>query len=140
MRTNLANIRLEVSQKYLDLTRRKLELVRLPHAPLNASRSLNIGVSNNELEPVIHHWLEAYNWREQETFYNDTLPQFRVPINGTRLHFVHMRSHMPAAVPLLFIHGFPESFIAVSKIADMLSNPISSPTSGMRSMRRVRYT
>lgn len=119
-----------MSQKYLDLTRQKLELVRLPQAPRNASKSLDVGASKENLEPIIDHWLEAYNWRKQEDFYNDTLPQFRVPINGTRLHFVHKRSRIPAAVPLLFIHGVPESFIAVSKMANMLSSPLSGPSQG----------
>ena len=114
----------------MDLTRQKLELVRLPQTPRNASKSLDIGVSKENLEPVIDHWLEAYNWRKQEDFYNDVLPQFRVPINGTRLHFIHKRSRVPAAVPLLFIHGVPESFISVSKIIDMLVNPLSSPSQG----------
>lgn len=85
---------------------------------------------------MIDHWLEAYNWRKQEDFYNDRLPQFRVPINGTRLHFVHERSRMPAALPLLFIHGFPESFIAISKMIDLLSDPMSSPSE--QGMHRVK--
>lgn len=120
----------QVSQKYLDLTRQKLELVRLPQAPRNASKSLDIGVAKDDLEPVIDHWLESYSWRKQEDFYNDRLPQFRVPINGTRLHFVHKRSRTPSAVPLLFIHGVPESFLSVVKMIDLLVNPTSSPAQG----------
>ena len=104
--------------------------MRLPQAPRNASKSLDIGVSKEHLEPVIDHWLEAYNWRQQEDFYNDVLPQFRVPINGTRLHFVHKRSRIPTAVPLVFLHGVPESFISVSKMIDNLSNPLSSSSQG----------
>src|ERR1700761_3899087 len=68
--------------------------------------------------------------RAQETFYNDSLPQFRVSINGTRLHFVHKRSQSPTAIPLLFVHGFPESFITVSKVIDALANPIATPPRG----------
>lgn len=105
--------------------------MRLPQAPRNASRMLDVGVSKNELEPVIDHWLETYNWRKQEDFYNDMLPQFRVPIDGTRLHFAHKRSRMPAAVPLLFIHGVPESFIAVSKMIDLLTNPMGGSARGI---------
>lgn len=95
---------------------------------------LDVGVSKNSLEPVIDHWLEAYNWRKQEDFYNDTLPQFRVPIDGTRLHFTHKRSRMPAAVPLLFVHGVPESFIAVSKMIDVLTDPMESSAQGIMSL------
>ena len=122
--------RMHVSQKYLDLTKQKLELTRLPRDPRNAHRGWDFGVSKIELEPLIDHWLEHYNWRTQETFYNDTLPQFRVPINGTRLHFVHKRSNSPLALPLLFVHGWPESFITVSKTIDALCNPVTTPPRG----------
>lgn len=74
--------------------------------------------------------MEDYEWRDQERYYNDTLPQFRASINGTRLHFVHRRAHAPDAVPLLFVHGFPESFITVAKMIDALCNPIATPPRG----------
>ena len=110
--------RMHVSQKYLDLTKQKLEITRLPRDPRNATHRWDFGISKNDLEPLVDHWLEGYDWRAQESFYNDALPQFRVPINGTRLHFVHKRSRSSAAIPLLIIHGWPESFIAVSKVID----------------------
>lgn len=121
---------MHVSQKYLDLTKQKLELTRLPRDPRNLQQRSNLGISKNDLEPLVDHWLERYDWRAQETFYNDTLPQYRVPINGTRLHFVHKQSHNPAAIPLLFVQSWPESFIAVSKIIDPLTNPIATPPRG----------
>ena len=122
--------RMHVSQKYLDLTRQKLELTRLPRDPRNSQQRLDFGVSKSDLEPLIDHWMENYDWRAQESFYNDTLPQYRVPINGTRLHFVHKQSHSATAIPLLFVHGWPESFINVSKVIDALSNPIATPPRG----------
>lgn len=87
-------------------------------------------MSKTDLEPLVDHWLEEYDWRAQESFYNDLLPQFRVAINGTRLHFVHKRSQSPTAIPLLFIHGWPESFLAVSKVIDALCSPVTTPPRG----------
>lgn len=75
------------------------------------------------------HWLQKYNWRTRENHYNETLPQYRVPINGTRLHFVHKRSPSPLAIPLLFCHGMPESFISVSRLIDALCDPLVANTS-----------
>lgn len=75
-------------------------------------------------------WTEEYSWRAQEAFFNDTLPQFRAVIHGARLHFVHRRSPSPDAIPLLFVHGWPESFIAVSNMIDALCNPASNPPRG----------
>lgn len=122
--------RMHVSQKYIELTRKKLELTRLPREPRSAHQRNDIGVAKTNLEPLIDHWMESYDWRAQEAFYNDTLPQYRVPINGTRLHFVHKRATSPAALPLLFVHGWPESFIAASKVVDALSNPVATPPRG----------
>lgn len=122
--------RMHVSQRYLDLTRQKLELTRLPREPRNVSRNFDDGVSRQDLESLLDYWTERYDWRKQESLYNDLLPQFRVPINGTRLHFVHQRSESVIAIPLLFIHGWPESFIAVSKIMNALCTPEIAPGHG----------
>lgn len=128
---NVQPYRMHVSQKYLDLTRQKLELTRLPREPIGVSpQRWNLGVAKSELEPLIDFWADAYDWRAQEAFYNDALPQFRAAINGTRLHFVHRRSDSPNAIPLLFIHGWPESFISVVQIINELCNPLLTPPAG----------
>lgn len=121
---------IHVSKKYLDLTRQKLELTRLPRDARNASQRLDIGVPKSELEPLIDHWVETYQWRTQEAMYNDLLPQFRLSINGTRLHLVHKQSDSGNAIPLLLIHAWPESFIAATKVVDALSNPVTTPPRG----------
>jgi pimeloyl-ACP methyl ester carboxylesterase len=117
---------MHVSQRYLDLTKKKLELTRLPRDPPTTRQNLDVGTSKSQLEPLVDHWSEQYNWRAQEAYYNDTLPQFRVSLHGPRLHFVHKRSTSPHAIPLLFVHGWLESFIAVSPMIDALCNPTTS--------------
>ena len=102
----------QVSSKYLTLTKKKLELTRLPHEPPSSS-SLKA-----QIEPLIDFWVDSYDWRIQETHLNTTLPQFRttlpVPVKGkgkevpdVRVHFVHVRSENKDAVPLLLIPSFP---------------------------------
>ncbi|KAH9845624.1 putative epoxide hydrolase, partial [Teratosphaeria destructans] len=122
--------RMHVSQKYLDLTKRKLELARLPREPQTALSNLNLGITKSDLEPLIDHWLEDYDWRREEASFNENLPQFRAVINGTRLHFVHRRSNAPNAIPLLFVHGFPESFVTIGSVIEMLCAPVSTPPGG----------
>lgn len=118
--------RMHVSQRYLELTRQKLDLIRLPRDAESARYVWDVGVSKTLLEGLIDHWLEGYNWREQESFYNDALPQFRVTVDRTRLHFVHKRSDAPNAIPLLFVTAWPESFLSVTHVIDALSNPVSA--------------
>lgn len=128
---NVQPYRMHVSQRYLDLTKQKLELTRLPRDPQGIQQpTFDFGVSKADLEPLIDHWLDGYDWRTQESFYNDTLPQFRAGVNGTRIHFVHRRSQSPNAIPLLFVHGFPESFVTVAPMIDALCDPIRTPPRG----------
>lgn len=59
--------RMHVSQKYLELTKKKLELTRLPREPQTRQPGRwNLGLSKTELEPLVDHWMEEYSWREQE--------------------------------------------------------------------------
>ena len=64
------------------------------------------------------------------------MPQFRTLITPVvdahespqlplRVHFVHRRSKHLAAIPLLFCHGWPGSFIEASKIINSLCDPES---------------
>jgi pimeloyl-ACP methyl ester carboxylesterase len=112
--------RIHVSQRYLDLTKQKLELTRLPRDPPTNRQDIDVGTPKSQLEPLIDHWSYHYDWRAQEAFYNDTLPQYRISLQGPRLHYVHKRSEDPHAIPLLFVHGWLESFIAVSSMVDAL--------------------
>ncbi|QIX01501.1 hypothetical protein AMS68_007018 [Peltaster fructicola] len=121
---------MHISQRYLDLTKQKLELTRLPREPRFLQGHVEFGVSKSELEPLIDHWLERYDWKGEETAINDALPQFRLPVNGTRLHFVHKRSTLSRVTPLLFVHGWPDSFLSVSKVIDALCDPIMTPPHG----------
>lgn len=117
--------KIHISDKYLDLTRQKLKLTRLPRG-LNENPkqySPSSYDSKERLEILLDFWLEEYDWRAEETFYNEKLPQYRVLMQGSFLHFVHKRSHLPDAVPLLYVHGWPDSFIGVVHIINDLCHP-----------------
>lgn len=79
--------------------------------------------------------LERYNWRQVESSFNATLPQFRTTVDyqanpkdpkieSLRIHFVHKRSSNQDAIPLLFCHGWPGSIVEVSKAIGPLTSPI----------------
>lgn len=72
------------------------------------------------MSDTVDFWRNKYNWREEEARINE-LSQFKTPIEvdgfGTLdIHFVHSKSSGPDAVPLLFLHGWPGSFLEVEKI------------------------
>lgn len=43
---------------------------------------------------------------------------------------MHKKSTSPNAIPLIFVHGWPESFIGVSHMIDALTDPVSTPPRG----------
>ncbi|KAK7993276.1 hypothetical protein PG989_006657 [Apiospora arundinis] len=85
------------------------------------------------VEKVAQYWAQDYDWRAVEADLNARLPQYTTLVQtpGTEfrdpipLHFVHKRSPRPDAIPLLFIHGWPGSFLEVEHILEPLTNPES---------------
>ncbi|EEB98496.1 hypothetical protein MPER_01980, partial [Moniliophthora perniciosa FA553] len=71
-------------------------------------------------------WKDSYDWKKHEKLLNDELPQFTRDINvdgfGTlNIHYVHKKSQVTEnAIPLLFVHGWPGSFIEIRKILPLL--------------------
>lgn len=60
-------------------------------------------------QELANHWATKFNWRKQEAYLN-SFPQFKLPVHGIDLHFVHLLSSEPNAIPLLLVHGWPGSF------------------------------
>lgn len=77
------------------------------------------------------HWVNKYDWCSVETSINRDLNQFTTTVRPlvsnhsllTPLHFVHHRSPRSDAMPLLFVHGWPGSFLEVRHIIDRLTDP-----------------
>src|SRR5262245_6039610 len=80
------------------------------------------GTSLPYLRELVEYWRTRFDWREQERRLNQ-LPQFTTKIDGLDIHFVHQRSARQDAMPLVFIHGWPGSFVEVTKILGPLTNP-----------------
>ncbi|KAK1972849.1 epoxide hydrolase [Colletotrichum sublineola] len=120
--------RIHVSSKYIDLTRQKLELTRLPHET-SGPTSKDWWEPKTQIEPLIDFWLEKYDWREQEAVFNDQLPQFRTAVtvpgseSSVRLHFVHVRSPHEHAVPLLLVPPFPFTNLSLGHLIRPLTEP-----------------
>ncbi|KAL9597095.1 MAG: hypothetical protein Q9219_005378 [cf. Caloplaca sp. 3 TL-2023] len=77
------------------------------------------------MQDTINHWRTSYKWRDEEAKLNE-LPQFQtsIDIDGfgpLSIHFVHSKSSNSNAIPLLFLHGWPGSFVEVSKILPKLN-------------------
>ena len=82
------------------------------------------GVPQAWLRDVCEHWAERYDWRERERRLN-AWPQYRTEIDGLGIHFLHVPSPEPDAVPLLLTHGWPGSIVEFAKVLGPLTDPRS---------------
>ncbi|KAL7795352.1 Alpha/Beta hydrolase protein [Trichoderma ceciliae] len=120
--------KIHASSKYLDLTRQKLELARLPREVPDANLKAWWDPKPT-LEPLIDFWLEHFSWRDHESELNESVPQFRISIQTStteapsRLHFIHARSRHPNAVPLILIPPFPFTNLSFRHITDTFTDP-----------------
>ncbi|VDB86667.1 unnamed protein product [Peniophora sp. CBMAI 1063] len=117
---------ISVPDAELDLLRRKLDLTRLPDELEGAG--WDYGVPRNDVVRLVQHWKNGYDWRTEEAALNEELPMFTRDISvaghdALNVHYVHQKSTVPGAIPLLFVHGWPGSFIEVRKILPLLVTP-----------------
>ena len=55
----------------------------------------------------------------------NAFPQFTTTIDGQTIHFVHVRSAVPDATPLLLAHGYPSSFVEFTRMIGPLVDPVA---------------
>jgi epoxide hydrolase len=84
------------------------------------------GVPLAYVQELCGYWQGRYDWRATETRLN-RLDHFRTPIDGLDIHFVHVRSPHPAALPLVLTHGWPGSILEFEGVIGPLADP---PTYG----------
>ena len=82
------------------------------------------GPNNDYMRSLIAHLLSDYDWRAHEKAIND-YPQFKTEIDGQTIHFLHVKSPVKGATPLLLIHGWPGSFVEFLKVIGPLTDPVA---------------
>ncbi len=112
--------RIEIPQAQLDDLAERLSRARWPDELPGAGWER--GVPFGYLKELAGYWRSSYDWREHEAGLND-LSQFTTTIDGQRIHFLHVRSPEPTAMPLLLIHGWPGSVVEFLDVTGPLSDP-----------------
>ncbi|WP_433524738.1 epoxide hydrolase family protein [Nocardia pseudovaccinii] len=120
MSTELTPFRIEIPQQQLDDLRNRLDNARWP-APLPGD-GWDTGVPTTWLRELVDYWRTGYDWRAAEAQLN-TYPQFTTEIDGQRIHFLHVRSPEPDAMPLLVTHGWPGSVVEFLDVIGPLTDP-----------------
>src|SRR5262245_14894436 len=116
----ITEFRIDVPQADLDDLHRRLDATRFPdEIPGFGWRR---GVPLDYVNKLVGYWRHTFDWRAQEARLNE-LPQFTTEIDGQRVHFMHVRSPEPDAVPLLLAHGWPGSIVEFRDIIGPLTDP-----------------
>ncbi|MEU6024760.1 epoxide hydrolase family protein [Micromonospora sp. NPDC047134] len=112
--------RIDIPQADLDDLDRRLAAVRWP-AELPGV-GWERGVPLDYLRDLVDHWRHRFDWRAAERWLNE-FPQFTTEIDGANVHFVHVRSAVPDATPLILTHGWPGSFVEFLDLIGPLTDP-----------------
>jgi pimeloyl-ACP methyl ester carboxylesterase len=100
--------------------RRRIAATRWPTP--EPVRDASQGVQLATMRKLAQHWHDHHDWRKVEARLN-ALPMFVTEIDGLDVHFIHVRSRHPRALPVIITHGWPGSVIEQMKIVGPLTDP-----------------
>jgi pimeloyl-ACP methyl ester carboxylesterase len=82
------------------------------------------GVQLATMQKLARYWATEYDWKKTEAKLN-SYPQFVTNIDGLDIHFIHVRSKNPNALPVIITHGWPGSVIEQLKVIGPLTDPVA---------------
>ncbi|GLS19171.1 multidrug MFS transporter [Labrys miyagiensis] len=118
----IREFRIRVPDSALADLRQRLAATRWPDRETVPDTSQ--GVQLARLQAISSYWATSYDWRKIEKRLND-LPQFVTQIDGLDIHFIHVRSRNPNALPIIITHGWPGSILEMVKAIGPLTDPVA---------------
>jgi pimeloyl-ACP methyl ester carboxylesterase len=112
--------RSNVPDEFIVDLRRRIAATRWPDKETVGDRSQ--GAQLEKFQELMRYWGTDYDWRKIEAKLNG-LPQFKTKIDDVDIHFIHVRSRHPNALPVIITHGWPGSVIEQLKIIGPLTDP-----------------
>jgi pimeloyl-ACP methyl ester carboxylesterase len=120
MTNQIQDFRLAVPQSVLDDLHARLARTRWSERETVIGQEQGVPLAS--AQALCSYWRDSYDWRRCETRLND-LGQYRTTIDGLGIHFLHIRSPEPDALPLLLTHGWPGSIVEFLKVIGPLADP-----------------
>ena len=111
---------ISVPEQELVELRRRVTATRWPERELVADATQGVQLATTQ--KLAHYWATNHDWRKCEARLN-SLPQFITTIDGLDIHFIHVRSKHPNALPVIITHGWPGSIIEQLKVIEPLTDP-----------------
>jgi epoxide hydrolase len=100
--------------------RRRLEQTRWPEQ--ETEQGWEQGPPLRKLQQLAAYWRTDYDWRRCEAEL-DRWPQFKATIDGLGIHFIHVRSRHPNALPMILTHGWPSTVLLFRDVVGPLTDP-----------------
>ncbi|CDO70251.1 hypothetical protein BN946_scf184942.g51 [Trametes cinnabarina] len=115
---------LSVPDSDIDFLHKKLDLVRFPDELENAG--WDYGVPLSDVKRLVEHWKTKFDWRKAEAEINK-LPMFTRDIEvedhgSLNIHYVHQKSEVQNAIPLLFVHGCKSHLVCLVRVVAVVLN------------------
>ena len=122
MSEHISPFQLAVPQADLDDLQARLARTRFPDPETVPDTSQ--GPQLAKLRALVARWRDGYDWRRCEALLNG-YGQYRTEIDGLGIHFLHVRSPEPDALPLLMTHGWPGSVLEFRHVVGPLTDPVA---------------
>jgi hypothetical protein len=122
--SHIIPFKIDISNDKIQRLKQKLALTDLPDEVVDTDDPWSRGSPLADIKRLALYWEKGFNWRKAEAMLNQ-FPQYitKIEVDGFDtydVHFVHQPSAVPNAIPLLFVHGWPGSFIEVTKVLPSL--------------------
>ena len=111
---------IDIPQADLDDLRDRLARTRWPDQLPGVG--WDYGIALDDVRELAEYWRTGYDWRIHERRLN-SFPQFSTEIDGQAVHFLHVRSAEPGAMPLVMTHGWPGSVVEFMEVIGPLTHP-----------------
>lgn len=111
---------IHVDQSQIDDLKTRIRNSRWPDK--ETVGDISQGIQLARVQELVQYWGSDYDWRKAETELN-ALPQFITRIDGVDIHFIHVRSRHPNALPVILTHGWPGSIFEFTKVIGPLTDP-----------------
>jgi len=118
--TDVRPFQVDIPEQELTELRRRIDATRWPTKEPVSDRSQ--GVQLATMHALARYWVGDYDWRRCEAKLN-ALPQFKTEIDGVEIHFIHVKSRHPNALPLIMTHGWPGSIVEMVDSVGPLTDP-----------------
>ena len=112
--------RVAIGQEAIDDLHRRLDAARFPDQI--PGTHWDYGAELETVRDLVGYWRNTFDWSAVEKQLN-ALDHFRTTIDGQSIHFVHARSAVPEAMPLVLSHGWPGTVVEFLKVLGPLTDP-----------------